>query len=165
MQSRFISKYLKLESLRDTLFQADCQHIDNPTTGDANTEETREADHCSHCDRTKIIQRKPRGMCVHYGHIASSTQVIKHAPTRDKINTRLGGKVLCFETEAAEVVFDFPCLVIRGISDYADAHGNSAWQKHAAFAAATFAKELLLYIPAQEIEQMPTIQGKLSCIS
>lgn len=164
-QSILAWNYPKLESLRDVLFQADYQHIDNPTTGDANAEEIKEGDHCSHCDQTKIVHRKPRDMRVHYGLIASSDQVIKHALTRDKINTRLGGKVLCFETEAAWLVDDSPCLVIREICNYADSHGNDDWQKYAAYIAGAFAKELLLYVPAQEVEQMPTIQGELPSIS
>jgi hypothetical protein len=38
---------------------------------------------------------------------------------------------------------EFPCIVIRGICDYADAHKNDVWQKYAATTAAAFAKELL----------------------
>ncbi|KAE8413584.1 purine and uridine phosphorylase [Aspergillus pseudocaelatus] len=115
-------------------------------------------ENCIHCDQTKIIRRKPRDMRVHYGLIASGNQVIKDALFRDEINKKLGGKVLCFEMEAAGLMNDFPCLVIRGICDYADAHKNKNWQEHAAAVAAAFAKELLLLVPAQEVEQMPTIK-------
>ena len=38
---------------------------------------------------------------------------------------------------------DFPCLVIRGISDYADSHKNDHWQGYAAITAAAYAKELV----------------------
>lgn len=31
-------------------------------------------------------------------------------------------EILCFEMEAAGLVDTFPCLAIRGISDYADSH-------------------------------------------
>jgi len=37
----------------------------------------------------------------------------------------------------------FPCLVIRGICDYADSHKNKIWQNYASAAAAAYAKLLL----------------------
>lgn len=51
----------------------------------------------------------------------------------------------------------FPCLVIRGICDYADSHKNKIWQPYAAAVAAAYAKELLLVIPGQEITALPFI--------
>jgi nucleoside phosphorylase len=63
----------------------------------------------------------------------------------------LGGTVLCFEMEAAGLMNSFPCLIIRGICDYADSHKNKKWQPYAAVAAAACAKELLSIIPATEV--------------
>jgi nucleoside phosphorylase len=94
-------------------------------------------------------------MRVHYGLIASGNQVIKDASFRDKINKRLGGGVLCFEMEAAGLMNNFPCVVIRGICDYADSHKNKDWQEHAAAVAAAFAKELLEVIPPAQVEESP----------
>lgn len=48
----------------------------------------------------------------------------------------------------------FPCLVIRGISDYADSHKNDVWKPYAAATAASYAKELLEVIPQQGVMQM-----------
>jgi nucleoside phosphorylase len=45
--------------------------------------------------------------------------------------------------EGAGIVNSFPCLVIRGICDYADSHKNKIWQKYAAAVAAAYAKLLL----------------------
>jgi nucleoside phosphorylase len=59
---------------------------------------------------------------IHYDLIASGNQVIKHGGTRDKLGRELG--ILCFEMEAAGLMDNFPCLVIRGICDYADSHKN-----------------------------------------
>ncbi|KAL4865883.1 hypothetical protein BDV12DRAFT_199748 [Aspergillus spectabilis] len=42
--------------------------------------------------------------------------------------------------EVAGLADDFPCLAIRGVSDYADSHKNDMWR---AYAAAAYAKELL----------------------
>ena len=34
---------------------------------------------------------------------------------------------LCVEMEAAGLMNDFPCIVIRGVCDYADSHKNDIW--------------------------------------
>ncbi len=47
---------------------------------------------------------------------------------------------------------NFPCLVIRGICDYADAHKNDRWQPYAAATAAAYAKELLGVLDGEEVE-------------
>jgi len=51
----------------------------------------------------------------------------------------------------------FPCLVIRGICDYADFHKNKRWQGYAASTAAAYTKELLSVIPATEVATAPLI--------
>ncbi|KAL1613293.1 hypothetical protein SLS54_010760 [Diplodia seriata] len=85
---------------------------------------------------------------IHYGLIASGNKVMKDARARDELTSWLkqntsGGECLCFEMEAAGLMDNFPCLVIRGISDYADAHKNDKWQDYAALTAAAYAKKLL----------------------
>jgi nucleoside phosphorylase len=91
-------------------------------------------------------------MRVHYGLIASGNQVIKDAVSRDKLNKDLGGACLCIEMEAAGMMNNFPCIVIRGIYDYCDSHKNKAWQEHAAAVAAAFAKELLGFVQLSDVE-------------
>jgi nucleoside phosphorylase len=59
---------------------------------------------------------------VHYGIIASADQLMKDVITRDKISQQ--HDVICFEMEAAGLINDFPCVVIRGICDYSDSHKN-----------------------------------------
>jgi hypothetical protein len=53
--------------------------------------------------------------------------------------------------EAAGLTNEFPCIVIRGICDYADTHKNDVWQKYAAITAAAFAKELLSVVKPTEV--------------
>jgi nucleoside phosphorylase len=53
--------------------------------------------------------------------------------------------------EAAGLMNDFPCIVIRGICDYADSHKNDSWQEYAALVAAAYAKELLSVIRLTEV--------------
>jgi hypothetical protein len=72
---------------------------------------------------------------------------MRSAAERDRVSAELGG-VLCFEMEAAGLMDSFPCLVIRGICDYADSHKNKGWQNYAAATAAAYAKGLLSRIPA-----------------
>lgn len=64
---------------------------------------------------------------------------------------------MCFEMEAAGLMNNFPCLVIRGICDYADSHKNKKWQIYAAATAAACAKEILSVIPASEVAKTCTI--------
>ncbi|RVD80180.1 uncharacterized protein DFL_008085 [Arthrobotrys flagrans] len=58
-----------------------------------------------------------------YGTIASGNELMRDGRTRHRISQELEG-VLCFEMEAAELMNIFPCLVIRGVCDYADSHKN-----------------------------------------
>lgn len=62
-------------------------------------------------------------------------------------------KVFCVEMEAAGLMDNFPCIVIRGICDYADSHKNKAWQEYAAAVAVVFAKELLSYVQPQDVNE------------
>jgi nucleoside phosphorylase len=111
---------------------------------------------CTTCDSNQIIRRPDRNtkstnVKIHYGTIASGNQVIKDAQTRDRIVKDLGGQILCFEMEAAGLMNDFPCLVVRGISDYCDSHKNDGWQRYAAASAAAYTRELLLLIPPEDV--------------
>ncbi|THZ14754.1 purine and uridine phosphorylase [Aureobasidium pullulans] len=115
----------------DQLYQWDYQHQGGET--------------CENCDVTRLVKRDLSRIddrpSIHYGNIASGDQVMRNAATRDMIARQ--ENVLCFEMEAAGLMDDFPCLVIRGVCDYADTHKNKRWQPYAAATAAAYAKELL----------------------
>jgi nucleoside phosphorylase len=103
---------------------------------------------CSTCDHDERVDREPRATKapqIHYGLIASGNQVMKDAQTRDFIARETD--ILCFEMEAAGLMDQLSCLVIRGISDYCDSHKNKQWQGYAALAAAAYAKDLLAAVP------------------
>jgi nucleoside phosphorylase len=126
----------------DVLYEAAYSHIGGPT--------------CDGCREDKTEKRTPRAsqeMVIHYGTIASGNQVMTDGVTRDRLSAELGG-VLCFEMEAAGLMNNFPCLVIRGICDYADSHKNKRWQSYAAAVAAACAKEVLLLVPATETSKL-----------
>ncbi|KAJ5865432.1 NACHT nucleoside triphosphatase [Penicillium soppii] len=87
--------------------------------------------------------RTQKEVKVHYGLIASGNKVVKDAQSRDSLDKAFGGHLLCVEMEAAGLMNDFPCIVIRGICDYADSGKEKSWQEYAAAVAAAYAKELL----------------------
>jgi nucleoside phosphorylase len=136
----------------DLLFDASYDHKDGQT--------------CDECEIGKLVDRSARRSLapfIHYGLIASANQVMKHGATRDKLREEL--KVLCFEMEAAGLMDTFPCLVIRGICDYADSHKNKRWQEYAAATAAAYAKELLNVIPTRKVAETDTaveVMGELA---
>ncbi|KAF4814019.1 Nephrocystin-3 [Colletotrichum tropicale] len=119
---------------KDTLFKATSAHTAGPSCAKCGPVLTRE-------------KRRTTAPSLFFGNIASGNQVMKDGQTRDKHSRDLGG-ILCFEMEAAGLMNNFPCLVIRGICDYADAHKNKQWQPYAAATAAALAKELLYTIPS-----------------
>jgi nucleoside phosphorylase len=129
----------------DILFESNYNHIEGPT--------------CDQCSRDRSVKRTAREsqeIVVHYGTIASGNQVMEDGVTRDRLSSELGG-ILCFEMEAAGLMNSFPCVVIRGICDYADSHKNKRWQPYAAAAAAACAKELLSVIPSAEVAKTRTV--------
>jgi nucleoside phosphorylase len=131
-------EYLYLGMEHDQLFEATYNHKSGKT--------------CGQCDWSKVIECAPRKNLaprIHYGTIGSANEVIKDSETRDKLRTDLG--ILCVEMEAASLMDEFSCLVIRGIYNYTDSYKNKSWQPYAAAAAAAYAKELLSIILAQEI--------------
>jgi nucleoside phosphorylase len=112
---------------------------------------------CASCDYSQVIRRPPRSSLspfIHYGTIGSVNRVIKHAVQREKLKSD-EPDIICVEMEAAGLMDSFPCLVIRGICDYADSHKNKKWQPHAAATAAAYMKQILSVIPAQEVIKIP----------
>jgi nucleoside phosphorylase len=127
----------------DALFRADVIH--NPKGC---------AEFCAK-NPSNIIQRRARtknepNPAIHYGLIASANQVMKDALVRDQLAA--DNDILCFEMEAAGLMNQFPCLVIRGICDYSDSHKNKEWQGYAAMTAAAYAKDMLRRIPPSSVE-------------
>lgn len=147
---------LRSESLKDISFKSSYDHLENTASNtddeDLDGDEDEEQGPCRFCDRSMIVKRKYREMRIFFGLIASGDKLIKDATSRNTLNRDLGGRVLCIEMEAAGLVNHFPCLVIRGICDYADSHKNKDWQEHAAIVAAAFAKELLQYVQRNDVK-------------
>jgi nucleoside phosphorylase len=113
---------------------------------------------CDHCDNHSVVvrpeRRNNRSLYIHYGTIASGSSVLKDAIVRDTYAKDPELNILCFEMEAAGLMNNVPCLVIRGICDYCDSHKNDDWHKYAALAAASYARELLLVLQPQRVDAM-----------
>ena len=97
--------------------------------------------------------RKEKHPVFHQGTIVSGSTVIKDAKKRDEVS-RIHRNAICFEMEAAGVMDQTHCLVIRGIADYADMHKTQDWHDYAAETAAAFARQLLLTIEPPDQEKV-----------
>lgn len=146
-----ISKFQRCKTGPDILFEAAYDHEGEET--------------CSKCNTNRQKDREPRDdgelVVTHYGTIASGNQVMRNAAQRDRVSADLKG-VLCFEMEAAGLMNSFPCLVVRGICDYADSHKNKLWQAYAAGTAAAWAKEVLSAIPPAQVEKALTVDKAIT---
>ncbi|KAL8336317.1 hypothetical protein RB601_000233 [Gaeumannomyces tritici] len=120
-----------------------------------------EIEHAASCgsvcaaDPQHLVSRQERDVddddpAIHLGRMASSEQPMKNSRIRDELAAR--HHVVCFETKAADLIDQFPCLVVRGICDYSDSHGNRSWQGFAAMMAAAYAKGLLRHISPALVE-------------
>nr|WOD46542.1 hypothetical protein [Trichoderma atroviride] len=121
---------------------------------------TEESDIPKYIGRALVLRkaRENTNPVIHYGLIGSANQVMKHGATRDKLRDEKN--IICFEMEAAGIMDVFPCLIIRGICDYADSHKNKRWQPHAAVTAAACAKEVLLATPTSELHVKSFFKGE-----
>ncbi|KAJ5634700.1 hypothetical protein N7528_002542 [Penicillium herquei] len=132
---------------------------------DSEYDHTGSEDNCDNCYARKLVTRPTRpnhDPVIHYGLIASGNQVVKHGRSRDNMARELD--ILCFEMEAAGLMDNFPCLVVRGICDYSDSHKNKQWQEYAALTAAAYGKEFLSVVHASHVvNTLPA--GSLSEIS
>lgn len=142
---RLRKKYKRPDPSSDRLYRTGVTHSDSEASCEAS---------CG-CDPKKLVLRHQRteeedNPTIHYGLIASANNLMKDAFIRDKLSAEMD--VLCFEMEAAGLMNQFPCLVIRGICAYSDTHKNEEWQGYAAMAAAAYAKDLLRRIPPNKVE-------------
>ncbi|KAF4553944.1 Ankyrin repeat-containing protein 27 [Elsinoe fawcettii] len=117
-------EYKKPDASTDVLYTANFTHI-------ANSDSVTGL--CCLVEDAVVVQRTPRRankpVAIHYGPIGSADQVVKDAHERDRLSDQLG--ILCCEMEAGGLMNNWPCLVIRGVSDYADSHKNKRWQCYA----------------------------------
>ncbi|PTB62779.1 purine and uridine phosphorylase [Trichoderma citrinoviride] len=86
-------------------------------------------------------QDKATTPAIHIGTVASGDTVMKSGEDRDRIAREEG--VIAFEMEGAGVWEEIPCIVVKGVCDYADCHKDKKWQDFAAATAASASKAIL----------------------
>ncbi|KAL3485915.1 hypothetical protein BJX62DRAFT_29395 [Aspergillus germanicus] len=99
------------------------------------------------CDLARVCRRR---LCtehstpsIHIGTFASADTVMKSGVHRDRLVESEG--VIGFEMEGAGVWDNIPCIIIKGVCDYADSHKSKVWQAYAAATGAAAAKSFLEY--------------------
>ncbi|RHZ45308.1 Pfs and NB-ARC domain protein [Aspergillus thermomutatus] len=107
------------------------------------------------CDETHLRRRrssaKPTNSSVHIGTFACADTVMKSGEHRDLLAKREG--VIGLEMEGAGIWDNTPCVIIKGVCDYADSHKSKVWQSYAAATAAAGAKAFLGYwVPSTKAE-------------
>ncbi|KAJ0413145.1 nucleoside phosphorylase domain-containing protein [Aspergillus carlsbadensis] len=130
----------------------DCHQASDPVCESALTSTCAEL----HCAASQLIPRRRLKQkaslepnadnqtqlpTIHIGQIASGDTVIKSGMDRDVLAREMN--VIAFEMEGAGVWDQLPCIIVKGVADYADCHKNDAWQDFAAAVAAAAMKALL----------------------
>ena len=148
---RNVDKY-KHPGTADVLYDPTFRHV----------EKGKDCTACEKSSAKKIVERNgEREMPkVHRGLILSGNGVVKDPDERDHL-CRGYGKALCFEMEAAGIMDEIPCLVIRGICDYCDTHKQDGWHYYAAAVAAAYAKTILLKIHGKEVQKLKQMSETL----
>jgi nucleoside phosphorylase len=101
------------------------------------------------CDESRLVKRMGLEMrdsqeqCpeIFVGRIASGSIMMKSGEHRDQIAHQ--HNVIALEMEGAGVWDEIPCIIVKGVCDYADSHKNDLWQRYAAAAAASVMKAVL----------------------
>ncbi|KAK8052793.1 hypothetical protein PG996_012094 [Apiospora saccharicola] len=134
-----------------------------PSSGDILFDDTfshvQRGSDCTACQASpdmKVVPRDERPLAMpvtHRGLILSGGGVIKNPEDRERLRRGYQGAV-CFEMEAAGIMNEIPCLVIRGICDYADTHKQDGWHYYAAAAAAAYCKAVLLRVPGEQVKEI-----------
>ncbi|EJT69113.1 hypothetical protein GGTG_13381 [Gaeumannomyces tritici R3-111a-1] len=84
------------------------------------------------------VERVPQ---IFMGRVACGNAVMKSGKHRDAVAKE--HDVIAFEMEGAGAWKEVPCIVVKGICDYADSHKNKEWQDFAAATAASVAAAIL----------------------
>ncbi|RLM00031.1 hypothetical protein CFD26_107873 [Aspergillus turcosus] len=119
------------EALRSSCAELQCSEMHLVPRQRLNAKRQLEQDGCSGVQEPVI----------HIGRIASGDAVIKSGEDRDNIAKETG--VIAFEMEGAGIWDEMPCIIVKGVCDYADSHKNKKWQDFAAATAAAAMKAVL----------------------
>ncbi|KAL2814774.1 purine and uridine phosphorylase [Aspergillus granulosus] len=128
----------------DVLFDDKFHHLNNGSDCGA----------CEAAEEKLVVSRTPRPdkqPIIHRGLILSGNGVVKNP--RDRDHLRRYADAICYEMEAAGIMDEIPCLIVRGVCDYADTHKQDGWHYYAAAVAAAYCRTLLCKIDSQGVEE------------
>ncbi|KAF3062881.1 hypothetical protein CFAM422_010417 [Trichoderma lentiforme] len=171
---RTLTKYQYPGALKDRLFRPDYRHkhrgsrantctICSSDTNAVCEEALNETCEVLGCEESYLVDRErlqekqeleesnheeAQEPAIHIGAVASGDTVLKSGEDRDNIAAKEG--VIAFEMEGAGIWGEIPCIIVKGVCDYADSHKNKRWQDFAAATAAAAAKALLHRYPKTE---------------
>ncbi|GKT47769.1 uncharacterized protein ColSpa_07950 [Colletotrichum spaethianum] len=155
------AKYVRPSASKDKLFNPEYQHKHWNRDGCGCAEQVCEAARAASCDElgcdpTELVPRErlkeiqeleasgPYGdneFEIYIGCVGSGDMVMKSGEDRDRIARQ--HDIIAFEMEGAGVWDEAPCIVVKGVCDYADSHKNKKWQTYAAATAASVMKAIL----------------------
>ncbi|KAJ6031412.1 hypothetical protein N7540_002144 [Penicillium herquei] len=151
-----------LSCLQDHIRDYDCPDWKENRLFEANYPHKHRSSECTKCNRDEICEAQTatcetlgcdeshlvypwsfpqKELGIHFGRMASGDTVMKSGADRDRIAVE--ENVIAFEMEGAGITNSLPCLVVKGVCDYADSHKNNRWQKYTAGVAAACMKSLL----------------------
>ncbi|KAH7030887.1 nucleoside phosphorylase domain-containing protein [Microdochium trichocladiopsis] len=97
------------------------------------------------CDVARTVRRQRlyarQKSKVFVGNVGSGDTVMKSGLDRDRL--AYAHQLIAFEMEGAGMWDELPCVVVKGVCDYADSHKDKVWQPFAAAAAAAATKAVL----------------------
>ncbi|EEA25824.1 hypothetical protein PMAA_069170 [Talaromyces marneffei ATCC 18224] len=155
----------------DKLFEADYRHKHHASSSEnkcicGTCESSRDpvCDEALESDCSKLgcngalVNRDRLSSCdlspqIHIGALGSGDTVMKSGEHRDKLAK--AAKIMGFEMEGAGVCDNLRCIIIKGISDYADSHKSKMWQQYAAATAASCCKAFLEILPKSPQKSPP----------
>ncbi|KAM0514543.1 hypothetical protein ACHAPE_006839 [Trichoderma viride] len=112
------------------------------------------------CEDEYLVQRQrlddqAQSLSIFIGQFGSGDTTLKSGTYRNEIAQRHG--LLAFEMEGAGIWDELPCIIVKGISNYADGHWNadSSWQQFAAATAAATARALIERYPKTDKVRRP----------
>ncbi|KAL7935868.1 hypothetical protein V8C35DRAFT_321354 [Trichoderma chlorosporum] len=164
LRRRKIAAYAYPGSSNDKLFEASYRHKHHisPTYFVCEASRKLSCDQLG-CDHGRLVPRirleekkqleknektkDAQAPSVFIRRVGSGDTVLKSGIDRDRLARE--HDIIAFETEGSGIWDEFPCIIVKGVCDYADSHNNKHedWQNFAAATAASVVKGLIEHYP------------------
>ncbi|EHK17687.1 uncharacterized protein TRIVIDRAFT_16112, partial [Trichoderma virens Gv29-8] len=140
-------------AVNDRLFEANCRHehrlipqwscdeYRSPVCDIPGCNNTHDVKRQRLEEKRQLEQQGCSNSSIFVGRFGSGDRVLKSGEDRDWNAKRYG--ILAYDMEGAGVWDELPCIIVKGVCDYADGHLGKLWQNFAAATAACVAKGLV----------------------